>query len=233
MAAPLRRGDQIASPPVLRRTGVSDDRQPLAKAISAVKATETDLIKLRDAQDRAHTQRLQQWSALADAETILTALRDREAARVRHAFVNGLEDASPLPQAEATVTQVRANLTKIENLEASIAAEITAVEQRLDRQWHQLDEEIGKVLVASPQLAALNAEIRDTWARLRTLRGAAAAINHAVPHAAPDRALSSWEAIEAINPGDPRDAVDHDLIDQWVAAVQALHDDASAPLPEV
>jgi hypothetical protein len=171
-------------------------------------------------------------AALADAEAVLNALRDKETSRVRDAFVNGKADVSPLPQAEQTVAQVRVNLTKVENLETSIAAEISAVEQRLDHQRHQLDEQIGKVLIASPELAAVNSQIRRCWQRLRSLRGVMAAVNHAIPHSAPDRVLSSWEAVENINPGDPRDEVDHALIDRWVDAVTALHDDPETELPQ-
>lgn len=215
----------------LVRPTLSDDRHALAKAITAVKQTEADLQKLVAAQDRCRDQRLLQSSALADRATILTALRDKETARIRAAYVNNTDDTSPLPQAEQAVTTARAKLTKLEDLEASISDEIEAVERRLNHQKHALDEAIGLLLVASPELAALNVAIRDCWARLRTLRGAAAAVSHGIPGSAPHRLLSAWEAVENINPGDPRDAVDHDFIRSWVDAVQALHDDPEATLP--
>jgi predicted nucleic acid-binding Zn-ribbon protein len=206
------------------------DRRATA-AVKAVKQTEADLQKLRAAADRARDQYWAARQTLADAETTLTGLRDRETARARQAFVDGRPDVSPLPQAEQAVVDAQTELTKIDALEQSIAAEIAATEERLDYQRHQLDEQIGKVLVASPELSALNREIRQVWARLRSLRGAAAALNAAIPYAAPDHALSDWEAVENVNVGDPRDPVDHALIDQWRDAVIALHDDPLAELP--
>jgi hypothetical protein len=231
MAAPLQRGDQAASPPTRQRVSVTPDRERLAAAIQAVRQTERDLAKLTGARDRARDQRWSDSATLHDAETTLSALRDRETARARQAFVDGQPDVSPLPQAEAAVAQAQRALSKTEGLEQSIDAEIASVEQRLDYQRHQLDEAVGRVLVASPELAALNRAIRDCWMRLRTLRGVMAAVNHAIPHAAPDRVLDDWQAVEAINPGDPRDPVDFDLINAWVTAVTALHDDAEASLP--
>jgi hypothetical protein len=211
---------------------VSPERAALAAAVKAVKQTESDLLKLQAAADRARDKRLTLSSALADRETILIALRDNETARARQAFVNNRDDTSPLPAAEQTVTKVKTELSKIEALEDSIYAETEAVERRLSHQRHQLDEAIGTLLAASPELAALNREIRECWARLRSLRGAAAAVSHAIPFAAPHRVLDDWQAVENINPVDHRDPVDHEYIQQWAAAVAALHDDASAPLPE-
>jgi hypothetical protein len=99
-ATPMTRG-KIA----LVRPTLSPERHALGAAVKAVKQTESDLAKLVSAQDRARDQRLDLSSVLTDREIILTALRDRETSRARQAFVDGVEDASPLPPAEAAVAR--------------------------------------------------------------------------------------------------------------------------------
>jgi hypothetical protein len=228
--ATLRRGDaSTVSPPTRQRVGVSDDRLPLAKAIAAVEATEIDLIKLRDAADRVHTQSLQAWSAVGDRETTLSALRDRERHRAMRAYVDGNADQSPIPAAEQAVRDAQAEMARLEALEQSIAAEVAATEQRLRSQRSTLDQRIGELLANSEAIADLNRCLRGAWAGLRSLRATFEAINHAIPGSAPHRQLDG-SPVEPIDPavGYP---VDDDLIAQWRDAVAALHDDAEAKLP--
>ena len=139
--------------------------------------------------------------------------------------------------AEAEVSHHRETLTHIAEIEAALAGEIDESERRSATTAWALQQAVGEFLVASPQYSELYKQLRQAWARLRTIRAVLSLIDHE-GHIPPSYFVR-WQAEEPLERGmsyhDGQRLVpyeyDEKLLDDWLQALAELQHDTDAALP--
>ena len=150
-----------------------DPRYKLRSAVEAVKAEETKLQALENAQTKAHEQGWYVRTKLSEAEGELQRATKDEGTRLAYQFVNNrgeLATLDPVAEARINLDLARREVTKIDTLETALADEITYVQTNLRQLRIRLHDAMGQFVATSPEYLHLIAEHRATWKRLRTIK---------------------------------------------------------------
>jgi chromosome segregation ATPase len=206
-------------------------RDRLRDAIAARQAEEARLAALEEAQSKAHREMWHASSKLQDAEeTLRRATRDEGQRRVYSYLNNEAPDTDPVAEATQIVNAARAEVARLEKLEADMAAEISRVQASLrDRRivYHGV---LAELVTHSPEYQALIASHKAAWQRLRTVKTALRTVTHGLHGHVEQRFIDEAEISEPleIRVGYP---VDAEFVGAWQKAMSQLEVDADADLP--
>src|SRR4051812_40389238 len=103
------------------------ERGPRAKLREAIQAFQTARARveaLEQGQMRAREQEREARTRLHGAKEALTSAKRNERQRLAYALLNGLDEPSPIPDAEARVDTARRELERAAELETALAEEL-------------------------------------------------------------------------------------------------------------
>jgi hypothetical protein len=175
-------------------------------------------------------------SALAESETTASALRRREPQNlawdlVEHGLLQ-LERSQSRAEAAAVVERHRSECSRLEEIAAALASEITQSQSRLRSLRGPYLQSLSDVICNSPEFQYLLQELDNCYARARGLRKTFATIQKTCGGYLPHAHEIKWQEVpplnhEAINY--PRDEKPAEL---WAEALRELENNADAVLPD-
>jgi hypothetical protein len=208
--------------PTAKSAPLSAERLALAEAQARLAAAEREFAEMTSAARAGHEAR--SAAALAAEDEAKAALRAAEgpggpAGALARALGQG--DTVPLATARAALEAATAECR-------AIAADRELLQQAVaDRREHvdglrvKVEVVLGAVLGAAPEIKAMLAEYRETYARHETIR--AALMSLGVGGALPNQ----WDSLHRSN-----EVIDWLIVEKWKRAAAALRADAAAPLPD-
>jgi hypothetical protein len=208
-----------------------DDRAKLRDAIRRRQDEEQRLAALEDARSRAHAGGWHAASKLQDSEETLRRVTRDEPQRRAYAYLNSEPDADPVAEAKTAVDAARREVEQLEGAEVALTGEIARSQSRLRDLRADQSVALTEILADSAEYAALAAQHKLAWIRLRSVRAALEAV--ASSCSGPDWKRFADEArksepLEADRHGYPTDP---EVVNPWVSALAALENDADAALP--
>jgi chromosome segregation ATPase len=151
-------------------------RARLREIIARVAAEQQRLGNLEGGQSRAHEQLREANHKRSDAQDALRRAEQNEPARLAEQFVNGETHEDPVGDASAILTAARAEVDRLEKIEAALTGEISRSQATLSTLRVTQFAIMAEIVFASDEYKRLIAAHRDAWRALRSVKEALRAV---------------------------------------------------------
>jgi septal ring factor EnvC (AmiA/AmiB activator) len=207
-------------------------REHLLGANSRVSAARTRLEAVKNAVNRAWTDRGEANRKMNELEEALAAAEAKAPAIAVTAFIDGGDDLdSEIEKLHADLAQAKRAAQKFERLRQDLDREQTAAEAEVYQATLDQKKAIGGILRESPNVARL---IQRHAAARATTMGLWAALDAIQSMGGISQEHQGWEVVGTRVGNDTRLTVTPDPgpLARWAQALDALADDADAKLPD-